>query len=58
MKEIIGKIKEKITFCRKNVPPVSISFTEYLTSFNDASSDSDLTTEEFETACKSLRQQV
>ena len=39
----------------KNIPPVSTSFTEYLMSFNDAISDSDLTTEEFETAFKSLK---
>ena len=39
----------------KNIPPVSTSFTEYLMFFNDAISDSDLTTEEFETAFKSLK---
>ena len=39
----------------KDIPPVSTRFTEYLTSFNDAISDSDLTTEEFETAFKSLK---
>ena len=33
----------------KNIPSVSTSFAEYLMSFNDAISDSDLTTEEFET---------
>ena len=38
----------------KNVLPVSTSYTEYLMSFNDAISDSDLTTEEFETVFKSL----
>ena len=39
----------------KNIQPVSTSFTEYLKSFNDAISDSDLTTEEFETALESLK---
>ena len=39
----------------KNIPTVPTSFTEYLMSFNDAISDSDLTTEEFETAFKSLK---
>ena len=39
----------------KNIQPISKSFTEYLKSFNDAISDSDLTTEEFETAFKSLK---
>ena len=39
----------------KNIPLVPTSFTEYLMSFNDAISDSDLTTEEFETAFKSLK---
>ena len=39
----------------KNIPPVSTSFTKYLTSFNDTISDCDLTTEEFETALKSLK---
>ena len=39
----------------KNIPPVSTSFTEYLMSFNDVISDSDLTTEGFETAIKSLK---
>ena len=39
----------------ENIPPVSISYTEYLMYFNDAISDSDLTTEEFETAFKSLK---
>ena len=37
----------------ENILPVLTSFTEYLTSFNDAISDSDLKTEEFETAFKS-----
>ena len=71
MKEIIGKIKQKITFCGTNCERiqlflyecrsfpcekcVSTSFTEYLTSYNDAIIDSDSTTEEFETACKSLK---
>ena len=39
----------------KNIPPVSTSFAEYLMSFNYAISDSDLTTEEFGTAFKSLK---
>ena len=39
----------------KDIPTVSTSFTEYLMFFNDAIKDSDLTTEEFETACKSLK---
>ena len=39
----------------KNIPPVLTSFTEYLMSFNDAISDSDLTTEEYKTAFKSLK---
>ena len=39
----------------KNIPPVLTSFTEYLMSFNDAISDSDLTTEGHETAFKSLK---
>ena len=39
----------------KNILPLSTSFTEYLMSFNDTISDSDLTTEEFETAFKSLK---
>ena len=39
----------------KNIPPASTSFTVYLMSFNDAISYSDLTTEEFETAFKSLK---
>ena len=39
----------------KDIPTVSTSFTEYLMSFNDAIKDSDLTTEEFETAFKSLK---
>ena len=39
----------------KNIPTVPTSFTEYSMSFNDAISDSDLTTEEFETAFKSLK---
>ena len=34
----------------KYIPPASTSFAEYLMSFNDAISDFDLTTEEFETA--------
>ena len=42
-------------FLAKNIPPVSTSFTEYLMSFNDAISDSDLTTEELEAAFKSLK---
>ena len=39
----------------KNIPAVSTSFSEYLISFNDAISDSDLTIEEFETVFKSLK---
>ena len=39
----------------KNILPVSTGFTEHLMSFNDTISDSDLTTEEFETAFKSLK---
>ena len=39
----------------KNIPPVSTGFTEHLMSFNDSISDSDLTTEEFEIAFKSLK---
>ena len=39
----------------KDIPTVSTNFTEYLMSFNDAIKDSDLTTEEFETAFKSLK---
>ena len=39
----------------ENVPPVSTSFTEHFMSFNNAISDSDLTTEEFETALKPLK---
>ena len=39
----------------KNISPVSTNFTEYLMSFNDAISDSDLTTEEFKTAFESLK---
>ena len=39
----------------KNIPPVSTSYTEYLMSFNDAISDSDFTTKEFEAAFKSLK---
>ena len=42
----------------KNILPVSTSFTEYLMPFNDAISDSDLTTEEFETAFKSLKRSI
>ena len=38
----------------KDIPTVSASFTECLMSFNDSISDSDLTTEEFKTAFKSL----
>ena len=41
----------------ENVPPVSTSCTEHLMSFNNAISDSDLTTEEFETALKLLKTQ-
>ena len=39
----------------KNILPVSPTFTEYLMSFNDVVSDSDFTTEYFETAFKSLK---
>ena len=39
----------------ENIPPVSTSYMEYLMSFNDAISDSDLTTQEFETAFKPLK---
>ena len=39
----------------KNILPVSTGFTECLISFNYAISDSDLTTEEFKTAFKSLK---
>ena len=39
----------------EKIPPVSTSYREYLVSFNDAISDSDLTTEEFEAAFKSLK---
>ena len=39
----------------KNIPLVSTSFTEYLMYSNNVISDSDLTTEEFETAFKSLK---
>ena len=39
----------------KDIPTVSASFTECLMSFNDSISDSDLTTEEFKTAFKSLK---
>ena len=42
-------------FLAKNIPPVATSFTEYLISFKDAISDSDLKTEEFETTFKSLK---
>ena len=42
-------------FIAENIQPVSTSFTEYLKSFNDAISDSDLTIKEFETALKSLK---
>ena len=38
----------------KNIQPVSTSFIEYLKSFNDSISNSDLTTEEFETVFKLL----
>ena len=38
----------------KNIPPVSTGFAEYLMSFNDAISNSNLTTQEFETVFKSL----
>ena len=38
-----------------NIQPVSTSFTEYLKSFNDVISDSDLTMEEFKTVFKSLK---
>ena len=41
----------------KNILSASTSFTEYLMSFNDAMSDSDLTTEEFEIAYKILKTQ-
>ena len=41
-------------FLTENIPPVSTSCMEYLTSFNDARNDSDLTTVEFETAFKFL----
>ena len=37
----------------KNILSVSTRFTEYLISFNEAISDSDLTTEKFETTFKS-----
>ena len=39
----------------KNIPPVSTRFTEYLMSFSDAISDSNLTIEEFITAFKSSK---
>ena len=39
----------------RNILPVSTSFTECLMSFNDATNDSNLTTEEFETALKFLK---
>ena len=38
-----------------NIPPVSTSYTECLMSFNDAISGSDLTTEDFKAAFKSLK---
>ena len=38
----------------ENIPPVSASCTEYLLSFSDAICNSDLATEEFEIAFKSL----
>ena len=39
----------------ENIPPALTSYTEYLTSFNYAISDANLTTEELETALKSLK---
>ena len=42
-------------FLGVDTTPVSTSYTECLMSFNDAISHSDLTTKEFETACKSLK---
>ena len=39
----------------ENIPQVSTSYTEYLTSFDKTISDSHLTTEEFERAFKSLK---
>ena len=41
-------------FLVENIPPFSASYTEYLMSISGAISDSDLTTEEFETVFKSL----
>ena len=39
----------------KNIQPVSTNFTEHLKSFNIAINDSNLITEELETALKSLK---
>lgn len=39
----------------EKIPPVSTNFTEYLIPFNESIRKFDLTTEEFETAFKSLK---
>ena len=39
----------------ENIPQVATRYMEYMTSFSDAISDSNLTTEEFERAFKSLK---
>ena len=48
-------LRMQVVPLQKNSLTVSASFTEYLISFNDAISDSDLANEEFETAFKSLK---
>ena len=42
-------------FLVRNILPVSASFTKCLMTFNDATNDSNLTTEDFETALKFLK---